>query len=111
MFDMFHPHSGRGNVPSIGKSRKMCPHSLKGSHTEEGQERFLIIPEYRTSNNGFKLQKPRSKLNIRKNFITVTAVQEWNQLPWEVVSVPALEALKRKLDNHLSDLFGLGFLH
>ena len=30
---------------------------LKGSHTEEGQELFSIIPECRTRNNGLKLQE------------------------------------------------------
>ena len=43
-----------------------------------------------------------------------TAGRQWpfgNQLPWEVVSAPALEAFKRKLDNHLSDLLWFGYLH
>ena len=29
---------------------------LKGCHTEEGQDLFSIIPEYRTRNNGLTLQ-------------------------------------------------------
>ena len=32
---------------------------LKGCHMEEGQDLFLIIPECRTCNNGFKLQEAR----------------------------------------------------
>ena len=43
-------------------------------------------------------------MNIWKNFLTVRAVQQWNQLSQEVVSALMLEAFKRKLDNHLSDL-------
>ena len=39
---------------------------LKGGHTEEGQNLFLVIPEYRTHNNGLKLQGVRFRLNIRK---------------------------------------------
>ena len=32
---------------------------LKGCHTEEGQDLFLIIPECRTPNDGLKLQEVR----------------------------------------------------
>ena len=52
---------------------------LKGCHTEEGQDLFLIIAEFRTQNNGLKLQEARFRLDIRKNFLTVRAVWKWNQ--------------------------------
>ena len=77
---------------------------LKGSHTEEGQDLFSVIPECRTHNNGLKVKEARIRLNVRKNVLTVRAVRQWNQLPQEVVNTPALEANKRKLENHLSDL-------
>ena len=70
---------------------------LKGCHTEEGQDLFSIIPEFRKHNNGLKLQEARFLLNIRKNILTVRAAQQWNQLPWEVVSAPTLEAFKINL--------------
>ena len=41
---------------------------------------------------------------IRKNFLTVRAVQEWNQLPQELVSAPTLEAFRKNLDNHVADM-------
>ena len=47
---------------------------LKGCHTEEGQDLFSIISEYRICNNGLKLKNARFWLNIRKNFLTVRAV-------------------------------------
>ena len=75
---------------------------LKRSRIEEGQGLFLIIPECRTCNNGLKLQEARFRLNIRKNFLTVRAVRQWNQLPREVESAPTLEAFKRNLDNYLA---------
>ena len=77
---------------------------LKDCHTEEGQDLFSIIPECRTSSNGLKLQEARFSLNIRKNFFTVRAVRQWNQLLMEIVSALMLEAFKRKLDNFLSDV-------
>ena len=54
---------------------------LKGCHTEEGKDLFSIIPECRTCNNGLKLQEARFWLNIKKNFLTVRAVRQWNKLP------------------------------
>ena len=46
---------------------------------EEGQDLFLIIPECKTPNNGFKLQEATFRLNIRGTVLTVRAVQQWNQ--------------------------------
>ena len=48
---------------------------LKGCHTEEDQDLFLIIPDYRIHNNGLKLQEVRFQLNIKKNVLTVKAVR------------------------------------
>ena len=64
----------------------------------------MILPEFRIQNNGLKLQEARFQLDIRKNFLTVRAVRQWNQLPREVVGSPTLEAFKRQLDRHLSDM-------
>ena len=84
---------------------------LKGSPTEEGQDLFSIIPECRTHNNGLKLQEARIWLNMRKNFLTVRAVRQWNQIPREVASAPTLEAFKKNLDNHLANIILLAFMH
>ena len=77
---------------------------LKGGHTEEGQDLFLILPECRTWNNGLKFQEARFWLDIRKKILTVRAVGLWNQLPWEVLGSPTLEAFKRQLDSHVSGM-------
>ena len=70
---------------------------LKGCHTGKGRDLFLINPECRTCNNGLKLKEARFQLNIGKNLLTVKAVQQWNQLPWELVSAPTPEAFKKKI--------------
>ena len=51
---------------------------LKCSPTEEGQNLFSIILEYRTHNNGLKLQEARFGMNSRKNVLTVGAVRQWS---------------------------------
>ena len=77
---------------------------LRGCHTEEGQDLFSILPECRTRNKGLKRQEARFRLDIRKNFLTVRAVRQWNQLLREVLGSLTLEAFKRQLDSHLTGM-------
>ena len=76
---------------------------LKGCYTEDLQDLFSDIPKW--GNNGLELQEATFQLNSRGNFLIVRTVQQWNQLPQEMVSAPMLETLKRTLENHLSDIF------
>uniref|UniRef100_A0A803SSL5 Reverse transcriptase domain-containing protein n=1 Tax=Anolis carolinensis TaxID=28377 RepID=A0A803SSL5_ANOCA len=78
---------------------------VRGSHREEGASLFSAALQTRTRNNSFKLQERRFHLNIRKNFLTVRAVRQWNSLPQTVVEAPSLEAFKQRLDGHLSGVF------
>ncbi|XP_077772840.1 uncharacterized protein LOC114582471 [Podarcis muralis] len=75
---------------------------IKGCHIEEGERLFSAAPEKRTWSNGSKLQERRFHLNMRKNFLTVRAVRQWNLLPRSVVESPSLEVFKQRLDNHMS---------
>ena len=64
----------------------------------------MIIPECRTCNNELKLKEARFLLIIRKNILTVRAVQQWNLLPRELMTVSTMEAFKENLDIHLADM-------
>ena len=77
---------------------------LKGCHTGEGQDLSSTLPEFRTWNNGLKLQEARFQLDIRKIFLTVRAGRQWNQLPREATASPTLEVFKRQLNSHLSGM-------
>ena len=54
--------------------------------------------------NGFKLEEGRFRLDIRKEFFTVSVVRQWNRFPREFVNAPSLEAFKVRLDGALSNL-------
>ena len=74
---------------------------LKGCHREEGIDLFFIVPGGRTGTNGWKLIRT-SNLEIRRNFLMVRTIKQWNSLPPDVVGTLLLEVLKKRLDSHLS---------
>ncbi|KFZ50945.1 hypothetical protein N321_07844, partial [Antrostomus carolinensis] len=54
--------------------------------------------------DGFKLEKGRFRLDIRKKLFNTRVVDHWNSLLREVVEVPSLEIFKVRLDGALSNL-------
>ncbi|KFO79206.1 hypothetical protein N303_01867, partial [Cuculus canorus] len=51
--------------------------------------------------NGYKLERGRFRLDIRRNFFMVRMVRHWNRLSWEVVDAPSLEVFKARLNGAL----------
>uniref|UniRef100_A0A8C5RY28 mitogen-activated protein kinase n=1 Tax=Laticauda laticaudata TaxID=8630 RepID=A0A8C5RY28_LATLA len=76
---------------------------LRGCHREEGVKLFSKASEGQTRNNGWKLNKERFNLEIRRNFLIVRTINPWNSLPLEVVGASSLEVFKKRLDCHLSE--------
>ncbi|KFO79077.1 hypothetical protein N303_04568, partial [Cuculus canorus] len=54
--------------------------------------------------NGYKLERGRFRLDIRKKFFTMSVVRHWHRLPREAVDAPSLEVFKARLDGALSSL-------
>ncbi|KFO76681.1 hypothetical protein N303_11908, partial [Cuculus canorus] len=47
--------------------------------------------------NGYKLERGRFRLDIRRNFFTVRVKGHWHRLPREAVAAPSLEVFKARL--------------
>ena len=77
---------------------------LKGTYRKAGEGLFIRACSNRMRGNGFRLEKGRFRLDIRKKFFTVRVVRHWNKLPREAVDAPFLEAFKARLDGAVSDL-------
>ncbi|NXH19920.1 RBG1L protein, partial [Bucco capensis] len=67
---------------------------LKGASKKAAEGLFAKAWRERTRGNGFKLEKSRFKLDIRKKFLPTRVVEHWHRLPREVVEFPSLEAFK-----------------
>ncbi|KFQ23369.1 hypothetical protein N332_02592, partial [Mesitornis unicolor] len=77
---------------------------LKGAYKKCRKELFTRTCSNRTRGNGFKLEKGRFRLDIRKKFFNMRVGNHWNRLPREVVGAPSLEIFKVRLDGTLSNL-------
>ncbi|KFO81486.1 hypothetical protein N303_15822, partial [Cuculus canorus] len=54
--------------------------------------------------NGYKLERGRFRLDIRRNIFTMRMVRHWNTLPREAVDAPSLKVSKARLDGALGSL-------
>jgi len=80
---------------------------LKGAYKKYRNKLFSRVSSNRTRGNGFKINKGRFRLDIRKKFFMLRVVKPWHRLPREVVDAPSLETFKVRLDGALSNLIRL----
>uniref|UniRef100_A0A2D4PB09 Uncharacterized protein n=1 Tax=Micrurus surinamensis TaxID=129470 RepID=A0A2D4PB09_MICSU len=73
--------------------------AFKGLPERRGGNVFSKAPEDKTRSNGWKLNKERSKLRLRRNFLTVRTINQWTCLSPEVLGAPTLEIFKKRLDS------------
>ena len=61
---------------------------LKGAYRKAWEGLFIRAGSDRMRGNGFKLEKGRFRLDIKKKFFTAWVVRHWNRLPSEAVDAP-----------------------
>ena len=60
-----------------------------------------------TRGNSLKLNKPRSKLNIRYNNFSQRVINAWNRFPEKVISSTTVNGFKNNLDRPFQELHGV----
>ena len=60
-----------------------------------------------TRGTSLKLNKPRSRLNIRQNFFSQRVINAWNQLPEFVISSTSVNGFKNAIDRHFQEIYGV----
>ena len=73
---------------------------LKGLSNVDYREFFKISVNRKTRGHRMKLEKNRSKSNIRKYFFSQRVVNEWNGLPESVIEAESVNSFKNRYDNY-----------
>jgi len=58
----------------------------------------------RAGDDALRLDRPRSRLDLRENFYTVRATESWNAVPVEIRALPTVPQFKTALRRHLRAL-------
>ena len=73
---------------------------LHGGIDLDAQNFFNTEVARDTRGHSWRLVKPRAVTRIRRNAFSVRIVNDWNDLPSEVVASDTLNQFKNRLDNH-----------
>jgi len=73
---------------------------LKGFSKVKYSNWFKLAVNGRTRGHKYKLIKSRSRLDIRKNFFSQRVINEWNNLPNEVVEAESINTFKNRYDKY-----------
>ena len=58
-----------------------------------------------TRGHMFKISVPVCRNDLKSRFFNARRVSIWNNLPASVVEVDSLEIFKKRLDEHMADMF------
>ena len=85
------------NIEGKFKERNKVKAEKKGNIPDNNF--FTMTTDSHTRGHKFKIQKQRSRLNIRKYFFTNRIVDSWNSLPECIIEVETVDAFKNRLEN------------
>ena len=72
---------------------------LKGFDKVDYNKFFKINPRNITRGHSLKLNKSRSRRDIRKNFFSQRVINSWNKLPQNVIDADSVNTFKNRLDD------------
>jgi len=77
---------------------------LQGSYKENRGSPLTRSHTKMTKGNRYNLQQERFHLKIRKKFFTTRTINQWNNLPRDVVESPLQDVFQTQLDRVLHHL-------
>ena len=77
---------------------------LKGISNVDYREFFRLVEYRKTRGHMLKLEKVRSRTNIRKYFFSQRIVNTWNRLPESVVTAETVNSFKNRYDSYMSKI-------
>ena len=64
---------------------------------------FTLSLNVHTRGNSLKLYKPYTHLQCRSNYFSIRTINQWNQLPDEIIRCNTLNSFKSAIDNYFND--------
>ena len=77
---------------------------LKGNYKRKEDRFFSRFCGDRTRGNDFKLKEGRFRLDIKKKYLTVRVVRQWNRLLRKVVDALSLKTFKARQSKAMGNL-------
>ena len=62
-----------------------------------------LSPNVHTRGNSLKLYKPYTHLQCRSNYFPIRTINQWNQLPDEIIRCNTLNSFKSAIDNYFNE--------
>ena len=62
---------------------------------------FTLSPNVHTRGNSLKLYKLYTHFQCRSNYFSIRTINQWNQLPDEIIRCNTLNSFKSAIDNYL----------
>ena len=64
---------------------------------------FTLSPNGHTRGNSLKLYKPYTYLQCQSNYFSIRTINQWNQLPDEIVRCNTIKSFKSAIDNYFNE--------
>ena len=73
-------------------------------HYNTTKPEFVKAQTNQLRGNSLKLHKERNSSRLRANYFANRVINDWNNLPDNVVTAPSMDSFKKRLDQHWKSL-------